>query len=537
LQLKNIKTKILNYFASFSKLNNTYFAVIITSLFFITALIGILNHEMWLDEYQAWLVSRYCGSLANLWNDLKFEGHLITYHIILYYISSIIDNPASIQYLNLLFGTGSIYILTKYSPFSKIQNILISFGYFFLFEYTIISRPYVMVMFFLLLTCYTFKNFSKKKLLFSISLVLLANTHIYGTIIACSFGLMFLWMLWRKEKSTNLKSILSSWSLPLGIIATGISFAFFQIYRTSTTNYAKRFYWQGGFDYNRVSEVASNFLSGYFPIPPINKIQFWNETIISNLPGTLSIILTVIIILLFLIYFSNKKPASFLYIFGSISILYFFYINEKPPAIRFSGHLYLILIAAYWVYLELPVDTTFNKFINKAQKALGILPKSFFIIILIIQLFASCIAYENGLTYPFSNTKTAGEFIQKNNLLDLTMFGANSCVVSPLTAITGKPINLMNRNTSDYYLVFDDNFQETPPANKVLDRAFELTMQHDSLLLILSVKLNDLDTDNTHIMYFNYFNKHITSAYYLGKCEDKSIIGEKFYFFKLNKLH
>jgi hypothetical protein len=42
------------------------FALMVTAGFFVIALIGMLSHEMWRDEHQAWLVARDANSLPQV---------------------------------------------------------------------------------------------------------------------------------------------------------------------------------------------------------------------------------------------------------------------------------------------------------------------------------------------------------------------------------------------------------------------------------------------------------------------------------------
>jgi hypothetical protein len=41
------------------------FALMVTGGFFVIALLGMLSHEMWRDEHQAWLVARDANSLSS----------------------------------------------------------------------------------------------------------------------------------------------------------------------------------------------------------------------------------------------------------------------------------------------------------------------------------------------------------------------------------------------------------------------------------------------------------------------------------------
>jgi len=52
----------------------------LTATYFILALAGILHHEMWRDEFQAWLVARDADSLVQLAGNVRYEGNPMLWH-------------------------------------------------------------------------------------------------------------------------------------------------------------------------------------------------------------------------------------------------------------------------------------------------------------------------------------------------------------------------------------------------------------------------------------------------------------------------
>ena len=60
---------------------------------------------------------------------------------ILYFISHFItQNPESMKIIHLAISTVSVFLILKYAPFNKIIRAMLVFGYFFFYEYSIISR-------------------------------------------------------------------------------------------------------------------------------------------------------------------------------------------------------------------------------------------------------------------------------------------------------------------------------------------------------------------------------------------------------------
>src|SRR5258706_11718259 len=66
------------------KIDTRRYSIIITAIFLIVASVGMIYHEMWRDEYQAWLVARDAHSISQLFHNLKYEGNPALSHIFLY---------------------------------------------------------------------------------------------------------------------------------------------------------------------------------------------------------------------------------------------------------------------------------------------------------------------------------------------------------------------------------------------------------------------------------------------------------------------
>jgi len=73
------------------------FALMVTAGFFAIALLGMLSHEMWRDEHQAWLVARDANSLSQLLDNMNYEGNPALWHLFLYWITRVTHDPIYMQ--------------------------------------------------------------------------------------------------------------------------------------------------------------------------------------------------------------------------------------------------------------------------------------------------------------------------------------------------------------------------------------------------------------------------------------------------------
>src|SRR5215510_31505 len=96
----------------------TLFPYVVTLLFFALTLWGILHHEMWRDELQAWLVARDSQSLLDLIHNVRYERSPALWQICLRLLTYFTINPIAMQLFHLGVATASIFFFVKYSPFT-----------------------------------------------------------------------------------------------------------------------------------------------------------------------------------------------------------------------------------------------------------------------------------------------------------------------------------------------------------------------------------------------------------------------------------
>ena len=127
----------------------------------------LFHHEIWRDEWQAWLIARDSNSLAELYENVKYEGHPTLWHLLLYGLTKITHDPWIMQLLHLIISMAAAALILFKAPFAAWQKIGLVFGYFFLFEYTVLSRSYGLSL--LLVLLFLLVVFQRKALLLMVS--------------------------------------------------------------------------------------------------------------------------------------------------------------------------------------------------------------------------------------------------------------------------------------------------------------------------------------------------------------------------------
>lgn len=490
--------------------------------FFVFGFIGIIHHEMWRDEFQAWLLARDSSSIPDLIENSRHEGHPILWHLCLYLISSFTHNPLFMQIFHLLIATGVIILFVKFSPFNDSQKALFTFGYFPFYEYAVISRNYSMGVLFIFLFCILFPKRNKYLPWLAIILAFLANTNAYGLTISFTLILLFFFDFF-VNKELFRSYLVKRWNslLSLLIVISGWSISFLQIARpfkpervtqrielltTNEGNLVSKTFLS---EMARAGHTVSSLWKAYVPIPDLfqsNVLDFWGSNIIANdfffvdigritIPlGHLIAGLSSIGLFVFSIRILIRKPLALIaYIFGTFSILLFNYFIHYGT-LRHHGSLFILLITCLWISRYTDRQKVSNQSNKQTRKLDRRYANRFLTIILYIHVIAGIFAYSMDLAYPFSMSRDASRFIESRKLDDLTIVGTEYREVATLSGYLDKKIYYPERESfGSFWTTRERNIGSEDELFEIVD---ELLIQSKTdILLVLTQKLQSNSQD------------------------------------------
>lgn len=403
--------------------NHSVFTYLLSTIFFILSFVGVINHEIWGDEAQAWLIARDSVSLPDLYKNLRYEGHPGLWYICLFFISRFTTNPLAMQIFHILIATSAIYLFILFSPFNQLQKILFTFGYFPFYEYNIISRSYGLGLLLIILFCIFFTQENHNFTAITVVIVLLANTNAYSFLIACSLATTIL-----LDKISTYKS--SFWNylnkqklyFYITLTVIGMIIAIYQIIPPEDALFKGGNYWKKPdivFQLKNVALTIRALWKSYIPIPQLFTYHFWNTSIIetSNFTKFFGCLGSLIIFAFSTLWFLQKPIVMWLYLSSSIAILFFTY-SQYLGGIRHYGHLFLIFIACLWIakYYKNTYSLNHQYFLLVTSKYIKKLQNIFFIALLCIHTIVGLSVFTLDLLHPFSASKAVSEYIAKNKL-------------------------------------------------------------------------------------------------------------------------
>jgi hypothetical protein len=143
---------------------------------------------MWRDEWLAIRLAVDTDSLMTLLKRLKMEGHPPLWYLIVRATYAATHSYWIVQLVHLLISWGAFVLLLHFVKGKTTDKLLILFGYFFVFEYTVIARNYNLVILFLTLTLIEYQKLRPKWWLVALYTFGMSSSHAYGVLLAIALA-------------------------------------------------------------------------------------------------------------------------------------------------------------------------------------------------------------------------------------------------------------------------------------------------------------------------------------------------------------
>lgn len=450
--------------------------MVLVLAFFSLGLILLLRHEMWQDEWQAWLMATASPSLPDLFRNLRYEGHPGLWHLGLFLISRITPSPRGMQLLHLLVATCSVYVFLKYSPFTWPEKILFIFGYFSFYEYAVISRNYGLGVLGLFSFCALFCGPPPRSyLLLAVILFLLCQTSVYGLMIAMVLGGILFWEAFRDQAARTWKA-----GAALVIVLFGIGLSVIQLAPPADSGFAVG--WKFDVDLPHLMGTLAAVWKSYIPIPaPV--YHFWGTNLISD-PRWQSL-LSVILLVFGLLLFIRQPVPLFLYAVGTVEILAFTYL-KYPGSLRHHGHLFLLFIASLWLSSAYPPKKNYSSLIQVLSDLCQTNRHRAVLVLLAAHLVAGVTAASLDLFFPFSASEAAARFIKQHQLDRMPILGHPDDAASSVAGYLGRQIYYPASHRWGSFVVWNQKREKNLQPEKLLAEAEELSRQYQQDVLVLT---------------------------------------------------
>lgn len=199
------------------------------------SLVVVPYHEHWADEIQALLITKE-NSLSDILIRIpQQEGQPILWHLLLKLGLFIFGNGINISYISVFVMSVAVWIIVFKYDIPLIYKVLLPFGYFFMYQYNIVSRNYCLAYLGLALVGLLYSQRHQKIWPYILSLAFLAETTSFYYPVAGIMACFYVYEIYQYHRQDYKKYL-----LPLSfLLCVGLSILW-QIFPLNVFEYEVR---------------------------------------------------------------------------------------------------------------------------------------------------------------------------------------------------------------------------------------------------------------------------------------------------------
>ncbi len=416
-----------------------------------------IDHAMWRDEAQAWLIARDADGLGGLFRNLRYDGHPALWHSLLFILSRFGDDPNLMLALNFTIMATTAALVLWFMPLRGWERVLFPFGYFMLFEYGVKARSYGLGGLLLVLLCLAWPARARHPWLIALLLALLANTQVLFMIatIAIVFALLVEHLLRRPGAMASSGTVL----LAFAFVVASWGLAAWTFIPPADTGFATDWYFALTSDRLRTALTALPAVFG----DPLAVPQW-----------------LAIVVMLATLWSIRRASAAAAWLFLSlIGILAFGYI-KYAPAMWHHGVIFFTWLAAVWVArMEAP---------GRSAPVDRIILSACVTVMLGFQAYYGINTYRAELSRPYSNGRAVASFVTAKGWTRNVIAALTDQTVSPVIAYLGaERVYFLNGRRFGSFTIWDQR-----RLTRDLEGALgDLDRKERPVVLIVSLRNDD----------------------------------------------
>ena len=183
------------------------------AIYAITTGVLSLQHTMWRDELQIWLIGYKSSSFTDLMHNRRAEIHPMGYHTFTWLVSRFTSNPEILKLTNWMMSLIMAFLVLFKTKIRSQYRILFIFGLIPLIGYSHIAEQYMPATIFFILFLNLYSN-GRNQIWFFLIAGILANLHMLFLIATSGFVLIYIY-----ESCTLSRNFSQLWRLNKKIIS------------------------------------------------------------------------------------------------------------------------------------------------------------------------------------------------------------------------------------------------------------------------------------------------------------------------------
>lgn len=500
----------------------------IVLIYFGLSLFGVLHHEVWLDEAHHWLLARDSSTIKELIFNARYDGHPLLWNILLFIITRFTHEVFFMQLLNIIFSSIAIIIFLKKAPFNYLFKFLFVFGYFIFYEYNIISRNYSISFLFLMISVSLICERQKIYPLIFISLLVLANTHLFSLFCSVSLFIAIVILFFKEQHSEKEKIKFIAGSFLFIILIAVVLWSIIP----PPGHFLEQKYVDSYLSFKRIGKGFSIYFKGFFHMPNFFKYNFWNTNLWVDASKNVTAGLSIVCFVIPFIILYNKPISIFVFYFSTLSIALFIFWSPIVPGVRYFGYVWIMFVVALWMReLSVSQKFKFSDSLDKKLKSISEYVKLPFIYsILAMQVISAFTAYAIDVKRPFSESKNVVNYLAQNDWSSKMIVLSNQCAGCSVSAYLNKKLFYPETNGWGSFCKWNTN-------PMVIDKdALVSRLGSINSKSFLFIRNGPWIYPDTQIPGMNVFEDKKMKMYFLTKFDKGTMKGENYWLYKVEKM-
>jgi hypothetical protein len=436
--------------------------------FLVLLYIQLAHHVLWRDELNALGIVWASPTIPSLFWHIHHEGHPWLWYVILWIPSRFTQSVLVLKVVQGIVGMAIILFVALRSPFRRWEKALLLAGYFFVFEYTVLSRMYGVMLLAFVVYLYWRTAHPDSPIVSALLLGVMASVDTIGIILSIALILEYAGAMYT---SGRLYFPRKTGLLALGTYAAITAFAVWSAkpakdvsWRTTGRPFAEA---------KDMSHLYNSFLNytvlPFIPVKSPRSHFFWNPWLHLHLAVyTLPMILFVA-----MLYWAFRRRWNLLLMIGAAIVAgtllgHLIYSGSE----RHFGVVFLTVVAAAWIM--------------RAEDPAALLPWPVYVL-LGLSALSSIWAVLGSWERPFSYDKAAADWIARNQLEQMPFVAEGDTSAIGVAEYLHRPVYMIECACVDTYLLFSsrrDNYKDADAPARILQAEH---YYHDQPLLFMLV--------------------------------------------------
>jgi hypothetical protein len=373
-----------------------------------------VHHEMWRDEVHPWTLARVAHGFWDLvTGDRLYDGHPPMWFWYLRVWTWFLQPAWGIQLATAAAATAAAVFFVRFAPFPRFLKVLALFSFYFAFEYTVMSRNYILGWLCLCGFCTLYHPLRPRHLGLAIVLAAMSLTSFFGlTMSIFLLGFLVLDQVGVSFTRTSaapparITLTASPWLLAtvVSVLAT-IVFCVANIEPPDPNPFSPGFNW-GALTLSAIPDMLFRLTAAFLPYRKYSMTDFWALHTAWELRSFWANALGVTVLALAVASLWPSWRLMLVY-FGAVASMNVFCTVRFEGVSRHWGHFVLLLIAGSWVLR------------NTYPRRKHWLSTVFLFAIFAFQMEAAVVAMALETKEVFSGGRETAAFIVQQGLQDL----------------------------------------------------------------------------------------------------------------------